>query len=82
MSSLKWRYKIKKKTFKILYTKIFEFLASFSNRVMSCSTRLVNISSQTRGRVKLEVESSSHESSFDRDLTESNPSSSRVISSH
>ena len=50
----------KKKTLKILYKKyfrvsrkLFEFLASFSSRVTSCSTRIVNISSRARARVEL-----------------------------
>ena len=58
---------IKRKLLKFYIKNIFEFLASFSSRVTSCSTRLVNISSQA------------HSS---RVLTESSSSSSRVVSSH
>ena len=56
----------KKKLLKFYIQNIFEFLASFSSRVTSCSTQLVNISSQARARV----------------LTESSLSSSQVVSSH
>ena len=58
---------LKGKRLKFYIQNIFEFLASFSSRVISCSTRLVNISSRA------------HSS---RVLTESNSSSSRVVSSH
>ena len=44
---------LKKKLLKFYIQNIFEFLASFSSRVTSCSTRLVNISSRARVRVKL-----------------------------
>ena len=57
----------KKKLLKFYIQNIFEFLASFSSRVTSCSTRLVNISSRA------------HSS---RVLTESSSSNSRVVSSH
>ena len=57
----------KKKLLKFYIQNIFEFLTSFSSRVTSCSTRLVNISSRA------------HSS---RVLTESSSSSSRVVSSH
>ena len=58
---------LKKKLLKFYIQNIFEFFASFSSRVTSCSTRLVNISSRA------------HSS---RVLTESSLSSSRVVSSH
>ena len=51
-------------------------------RVQLSSSRVVNISSRARARVKLELESSLLESSFDRVLIESSPSSSRVVSFH
>ena len=44
---------LKKKLLKFYIQDIFEFLASFSSRVTSCSTRLVNISSRARARVEL-----------------------------
>ena len=37
---------LKRKLFKFYIQIIIEFLASFSSRVTSCSTRLVNISSR------------------------------------
>ena len=46
---------LKRKLLKFYIQNIFKFLASFSSRVTSCSTRLVNISSRAR-----------LESSFDR----------------
>ena len=58
---------LKKKLLKFYIQNIFEFLASFSSQVTSCSTRLVNISSRA------------HSS---RVLTESSSSSSRVVSSY
>ena len=57
----------KKKLLKFYIQNIFEFIASFSSRVTSCSTRLVNISSRA------------HSS---RVLTQSSSNSSRVVSSH
>ena len=51
-------------------------------RVQLSSTGLVNISSRTRARVELELESSLLESSFDRVLIESSPSNSQVVSFH
>ena len=51
-------------------------------RVQLSSSRVVNISSRARARVKLALESSLLESSFDRVLIESSPSSSRVVSFH
>ena len=69
---------LKRKLLKFYIQNIFEFLASFSSRVTSCSTRLDPLTFL----VELELESSSLESSFDRVLTESNSSSSRVVSSH
>ena len=44
---------LKRKLLKFYIQNIFEFLASFSSRVMSCSTRLANISSRARARVEL-----------------------------
>ena len=44
---------LKKKLLKFYIQNIFEFLASFSSRVTSCSTRLVNISSRAQARVEL-----------------------------
>ena len=58
---------LKKKLLKFYIQNIFEFLKSFSSRVTSCSTRLVNISSRA------------HSS---RVLIESSSSSSQVVSSH
>ena len=58
---------LKKKLLKFYIQNIFEFLSSFSSRVTSCSTRLVNISSRAH---------------LSRVLTESSSSSSRVVSSH
>ena len=58
---------LKIKLLKFYIQNIFEFLASFSSRVTSCSTRLINISSRA------------HSS---RVLTESSSTSSRVVSSH
>ena len=43
----------KKKLLKFYIQNIFEFLASFSSRVTSCSTRVVNILSRARARVEL-----------------------------
>ena len=57
----------KKKLLKFYIQNIFEFLTSFSCRVTSCSTRLVNILSRAHSN---------------RILIESNSSSSRIISSH
>ena len=67
MTSPKVKISNLKKLLKFYIQNIFEFLASFSSRVTSCSTRLVNISSRA------------HSS---RVLTEPSLSSSRVVSSH
>ena len=43
---------LKRKLLKFYIQNIFEFLASFSSRVTSCSTRFVNISSRARARAQ------------------------------
>ena len=67
MTSLKVKISNLKKKFKFYIQNIFEFFVSFSSRVTSCSTQLVNISSRA------------HSS---RVLIESSSSSSRVVSCH
>ena len=61
MTSLKIKISnLKKKLLKFYIQNIFEFLTSFSSRVTSCSTRLVNISSRAHSiRVLIESSSSS-----------------------
>ena len=44
---------LKRKLLKFYIQNIFEFLVSFSSRVTSCSTLLINISSRVRARVEL-----------------------------
>ena len=46
---------LNKKLLKFYIQNIFEFLASFSSRVTSCSTRLVNILSRARARARVEL---------------------------
>ena len=67
---------LKRKLLKFIY-KIF---SSFS-RAFRVELRVARLDSLTF-RVEFEFESSSLESSFDRVLTESSSSSSRVVSSH